>query len=599
MKIYFQGRSLLMNCTYCSSTWYTPEEYRTEFCPFCKKKIVLVDINPPFSKEHETILLNIVESQSIEIYARAFRFKSFLLESFMEHPKMKEILSKLLDEKISRDLYKHRQLEEAKFQLFCNNLIQNLLLTSSMTEADAVEGLSLLCLGLGKKLEFSKSQSEQKEKKEAVTEEMPLPDSNIDVPEKNEEEKNSKEELDTCDVEEQNPISPELLELLTLPPPDLPEVTVQKTPHPDFTAEERVLFEKALAGDTDAQFDVSIRYSDLNDKYDDLYLEKESLNWLMTAAKKSNIESLCFLGDLYTISILYDIGSKTQLGELLPQDFLKAAQCYSEAIRKGDTLTLCELGILYYRGNGVKQDLNLALKLFNEAKKNDINEALTLLGSWIIGGRGVVQDFDLARNWLNIASNKGDGFADHLLEHLDYIEKYPKRQSPQGDSRDFLIKNGVLKKYRGTSSIVAIPSGIHTIDNSAFAFDSNVMQVLLPNSVKEIKKSAFFQCKKLKSINISGQVSVIGKSAFYNCKDLENVYLSEGIEVIKIDAFTNCTSLEEIWLPNSLKKAEGTVFGGAFGGCRDLRYVREPPHTEFNDLAFDRTKWLKNGKRNR
>ena len=64
---------------------------------------------------------------------------------------------------------------------------------------------------------------------------------------------------------------------------------------------------------------------------------------------------------------------------------------------------------------------------------------------------------------------------------------------------DFVIKNGVLKKYKGKNADVVIPEGVTAIGESAFD-----------------------GCKSLKEIDLPAQIDVknIGKNAFAGCGGL-------------------------------------------------------------------------------
>ena len=86
--------------------------------------------------------------------------------------------------------------------------------------------------------------------------------------------------------------------------------------------------------------------------------------------------------------------------------------------------------------------------------------------------------------------------------------------------RDFIIKNGFLKKYVGPSGDVVIPDGVVKIGTFAFWNCTNITRVTIPNSVISIEKCAFSGCTRLTNITISNSVTHINHYAFYNCHKL-------------------------------------------------------------------------------
>lgn len=113
---------------------------------------------------------------------------------------------------------------------------------------------------------------------------------------------------------------------------------------------------------------------------------------------------------------------------------------------------------------------------------------------------------------------------------------------------DFVIKNGVLKKYTGNDSKVVIPMGVSVIWNGAFFDCKKISSVVIPDSVTEIRSTAFNGIQgKLKSVtfpnskylnivNYDGYISVLS-----GCKSSINIIFPEGIETFK------GTALERIW----------------------------------------------------
>lgn len=51
-------------------------------------------------------------------------------------------------------------------------------------------------------------------------------------------------------------------------------------------------------------------------------------------------------------------------------------------------------------------------------------------------------------------------------------------------SNDFVIKNGVLKRYTGKDSVVTIPEGVTSIENKAFSNCTSLKSIAISNSVK-------------------------------------------------------------------------------------------------------------------
>ena len=140
--------------------------------------------------------------------------------------------------------------------------------------------------------------------------------------------------------------------------------------------------------------------------------------------------------------------------------------------------------------------------------------------------------------------------------------------------RRFFIRNGVLRKYRGTESdgvIAEVPEGVEEIADEAFAFCKWLEKVVLPSTLKKIGEKAFFRCYNLAQINIPKGVKEIGRGAFYNCYPLEGVVLPSGMSEISEYAFYGCGGLESATLPCSIK----TIGAHAFDWCSIVNFVYE------------------------
>ena len=165
-------------------------------------------------------------------------------------------------------------------------------------------------------------------------------------------------------------------------------------------------------------------------------------------------------------------------------------------------------------------------------------------------------------------------------------------------NRDFLIENGVLKRYRGNDGRVVIPGDVKIISSWSFCKCIHITDVEIPDSVTEICDGAFQESLRLERVMISGSVSKIGGSAFAWCRNLKSVTIAPGVKVIGNSAFEHCSSLPRITLPEGLEEIGALAFSDctglwhinfpdsltkigafAFSGCRNLKLVNKPDCT--------------------
>lgn len=134
------------------------------------------------------------------------------------------------------------------------------------------------------------------------------------------------------------------------------------------------------------------------------------------------------------------------------------------------------------------------------------------------------------------------------------------------NANDFVIENGVLKKYVGSGGDVVVPEGVSEIGNSAFAWCINLSSITIPDTVKAIGNCAFYGCSNLKEVLSFSGVQTIGSDAFADCKSLNSITLPEVLTRIDDGAFRNCASLQSIVFPYSLSD----IGNYAFRNCTQL-----------------------------
>ncbi len=154
---------------------------------------------------------------------------------------------------------------------------------------------------------------------------------------------------------------------------------------------------------------------------------------------------------------------------------------------------------------------------------------------------------------------------------------------------DFIIENGVLKKYVGPGGDVTIPEGVTSIGDSAFYGCEKLTGITLPDSVTSIGNGAFGWCKSLTSITIPDSVTSIGNEAFWGCGSLTSITLPDSVTSIGDGAFRCCSSLTSITLPDSVT----SIGGEAFSGCSSLTSITLPDGvTSIGDKTFKGCKKL-------
>ncbi len=175
-------------------------------------------------------------------------------------------------------------------------------------------------------------------------------------------------------------------------------------------------------------------------------------------------------------------------------------------------------------------------------------------------------------------------------------------------SNDFVIENGVLKKYVRPGGDVDVPEGVTEIGVRAFYYCKGLTSVVIPDSVTCIGETAFANCKDLTSVTMPDSVTSIGDRAFEDCSALNRITIKENVTSIGNEAFKGCTGLadengfvifndilfcyagndEHVIIPNGVKSIGSRAFVvNMFLGCQSLKSVTIPDGvTKIGESAF-------------
>ena len=127
---------------------------------------------------------------------------------------------------------------------------------------------------------------------------------------------------------------------------------------------------------------------------------------------------------------------------------------------------------------------------------------------------------------------------------------------------EFVIENGVLKKYLGTGGEVIFPDGITEIGDWTFLNCNALTEVTIPEGVTKIGSNAFLDCKNLKTVILPDSLRIIGLKAFCGCTSVSSLSIPGGLKVVGMRAF-EAPGLVSLELRNNAKITKD-MFGATF-----------------------------------
>lgn len=151
------------------------------------------------------------------------------------------------------------------------------------------------------------------------------------------------------------------------------------------------IFEKAKAGDSDAQFKVGLMYANGQGVSKN---DIEAVRWYRLAAGQGNAKAQNRLGRLYDD------------GESVPKDTIEAVKWYRLAADQGYSVAQYNLGRMYEEGQGIPKNIEEATKWYHLATVQGDADAkkrlatITLTDRYLDHGDGTVTDVQTHLQWM-------------------------------------------------------------------------------------------------------------------------------------------------------------------------------------------------------
>jgi len=141
---------------------------------------------------------------------------------------------------------------------------------------------------------------------------------------------------------------------------------------------------------------------------------------------------------------------------------------------------------------------------------------------------------------------------------------------------------------RGAIERVVLSSNVESITSDAFAYCTNLKEIVWPEVLVDIFSCAFKGCINLKEITLPDTVGYLDEAAFQHCHRLEKITLSKNLYTICSGVFYDCIALNEIrftgGIPDIYRKIET--------GNSDLKVYYPRSHRDWDDESVSALKLL-------
>ncbi len=106
-----------------------------------------------------------------------------------------------------------------------------------------------------------------------------------------------------------------------------------------------------------------------------------------------------------------DLGESYYFGKEIPQDYIKAFECFLKASKDNNPTAQCNIGMCYEKGNGVSRNYEKAVEWYTKSAEQGYAEAEFRLAFCYDNGNGVKQDYKKAVEWYTKSANQNHAYA--------------------------------------------------------------------------------------------------------------------------------------------------------------------------------------------
>ncbi len=222
-----------------------------------------------------------------------------------------------------------------------------------------------------------------------------------------------------------------------------------------------------------------------------------------------------------------------------------------------------------------------------------IPESITSIGTYAFCDCAGLTSILIPENVAVIGEN---AFANcSKLKEITVNEKNKIYSSKDGDLYDKAQTKLIQYAIGKADSSFNVPGSVKTIENGAFAMNSNLTSIIISKGVTSIGDDSFYGCANLISITIPEGVTKIGDWAFQLCRSLASVTIPKSVTSIGYSAFSGCANLTSLTISGNVTDFGAYAFHGcvsltsltildgvtsigsfAFMGCRNLTSVKIP-----------------------